>query len=161
MKFPFPGIGIVFDIDGLGGGFYGYRAWEIFMKHADPVRLGPGVLVDGDTAATLNGAANEFCIGIFGLGLDPEYIRETFEAADHPGLAPVHRRFIEKVALDQQPLPIRGNIDSLGRLVTDEWDGIDHRLCKENGWSYFPRSVPDDLDAALREELEALKRPHL
>jgi hypothetical protein len=159
MTFPFPGGGVVFDIGGLGGGFYGLRAWQLFMKCLDPTRLAASVLVEGDTAATLRGSANEFCIGIYGPSLDLDYVRDSFEALDDPGLAPFHRRFIERLALEYQPLPIRGTIDAFGRLVTNDWDSFDHRLCKENGWGYVPRNVSPDLDPSLRADLEQLKRP--
>lgn len=160
MRFPFPGIGVVFDIDGLGSGYYGYRAWQLLMKHLDPKRLAACILVEGDTAATLRGQANEFCIGIYGLMLDLNYIRETFENMDELGLAPVHRRFIEKIALDEQPLPIKGQIDAFGRLSTDQWTRTDHDLCKESDWGYYPKKVLSDLEPSLCTELEQLKRPH-
>lgn len=161
MDFPFPGIGVVFDIEELGGGFYGFRAWELFMQNLDPTRLPTTILVDGDTAATLYGNSNEYCIGIYGMMFDPEYVREIFETLDDPGLAPVHRRFIEKPALDQQPLVIRGNIDALGRLVTKHWDRTDHELCREAGWSYYPEIIPPELDSSLLDELKQLKQPRL
>lgn len=161
MDFPFPSLGIVFNIDGLGGGYYGFKAWKIFMAHVDPCRLGPSVLVEGDTAATLNGNANEFCIGVYTPG-DIEYIREQFEPLDEEGLAPVHRRFIEKAALDPQPLPERGYIDALGRLIADEWDGATHRLCMDAGWSYAPKSVPREVvDPRVLAEIETLRRPRI
>ncbi len=161
MGFPFPGIGVVFDIDGMGGGFYGYYAWRLFMKHLAPKQLGPCILVEGDTAATLSGQANEFCIGIYGLILDINYIRETFEYLEDLGLAPVHRRFIEKMALDGQPLPIKGQIDDFGRLVTKQWMRTEHDLCKEAGWGYCPEELPLSLEPSLRAELEVLKRPRI
>ena len=160
MRFPFPGIGVVFDIDGLAGGYYGYLAWQLLMKNLDPKQLCASILVEGDTEATLNGQANEFCIGIYGLMLDLDYIRETFGSVDDPGLAPVHRRFIEKLALDGQPLPIRGHIDAFGRLVTEHWTRTDHDLCKEAGWGYCPKEVPPDLESSLLAELDELKRHH-
>jgi hypothetical protein len=159
MRFPFPGIGIAFDIEGLGSGFYGYRAWQLFMKNVNPERLAPSILVEGDTNATLHGRANEFCIGIYGPDCDLSYIRETFEVLDDPRFAAVHRRFIEKIALDQQSLPIRGTIDSLGRLVTERWDGIDHQLCRDSGWAYDPKTIPPEVEARVRTELETLALP--
>lgn len=161
MRFPFPGIGVVFDIDGLGGGFYGYCAWQLFTKHLDPRQLGVSILVEGDTAATLNGQANEFCIGVYCSDLAVDYVRRTFEDMNKPGLAAFHRRFIEKVVLDDQPLPIRGQLDAFHRLVTDRWNRIDHNLCKEAGWGYSPKNVPTDLEQSLLRELEELKKPHL
>ena len=159
MRFPFPGIGVVFDIDGLGGGYYGYRAWKIFMKNIDQKRLGVCILVEGDTAATLNGQANEFCIGVYGPTIDLSYIREIFEAINDPGLSPFHRRFIEKIVLDEQPLSIKGQLDVFNRLVTGDWTRIDHDLCKEAGWSYCPEYIPPHLEPSLYQELEDLKRP--
>lgn len=159
MQFPFLGIGVVFDIDGLASASYGYRVWQLFMKHIDPKRVAPGILLEGDTALTLNGDANEFCIAIYGPSLDLDYVRDTFESMDEPGLAPFHRRFIEKPAIDDQPLLIRGKIDSLGRLVTEEWSREELVLCREYNWGYLPEVVPSTLDPSLKGELEVLQRP--
>ena len=161
MRSPFPGIGIVFDIDELGDSHYGYSAWKLFTKHLDPRRLGVCILVEGDTAATLRGRANEFCIGIYGSDLAIDYVRRTFEDLNEPGLAAFHRRFIEKISLDYQPMVIYGQIDALNRLVQDDWNRMDHELCKEAGWGYYPRNVPSDLESALLIELEELRRPCL
>jgi hypothetical protein len=161
MNLPFPGIGVVFDIDGLGGGYYGYRAWKVFMKSLDPRRLGSCVLVEGDTSATLNGRANEFCIGVYGMEECVDYVRETFENVEDAGLAPLHRRFIEKMALDPQPLPIVGRVDLFGRLVTDEWSATEHRLCLEHGWGFRPEKVPPGLEPSVLAELEQLARVRL
>jgi hypothetical protein len=158
MEYPFPGIGVVFNIQGLGGGGYGFEAWRIFVRTVDPQRLAPCILVHGDTAATLNGGANEYCIGVYGAMLNVEYIREQFEAATDAGLAPFHRRFIEKIALDGQPLPIYGHVDALGRLVTDRWSSFDQKLCRTNTWGYAPRSVPDGLSPERLAELDELRK---
>jgi hypothetical protein len=153
VRFPFLGIGVLFAIDGLGGGYYGNRAWQLFMKYLDPLQFGQCILVEGDTAP------NEFCIGIYGLSLEPEKIHEVFENVDDPGLVPAERRFLEKLALDEQPLVIRGEIDGIGRLVTEQWSRIDHDLCKVAGWGYSPRQTPRDLKPSLRAELEQLICP--
>lgn len=156
MRFPFPGIGVAFNIDGLGGSFYGYRAWQLFMKHINSTRLLSGILVEGDV---IRGQDIDFCIGVYSILLDLDYIRDTFEAVDDPGLAPIHRRFIEKLALDAQPLPIKGNIDAAGRLITNQWTQSDHKLCKEAGWGYTPKEIPSNLESILLTELEELKKP--
>jgi hypothetical protein len=157
--FPFPGIGVVFDIEGLGGGFYGRQAWRIFMATVPADRLHGCILVEGDTAATLAGNADEFCIGVYGSQDTVDYIRATFAKADAPGLAPYHRRFIEKTALDSQPLPTKGQVDWGGRLLTQSWNRIDHDLCREAGWGYEPREVPPELDEELRMQLAELRFP--
>lgn len=158
MRFPFPGIGIVFNIDGLGGGSYGYQAWRLFFEKIDPWELRAHILVEGDTDATLVGKANEFCIGVYG---SVDYVRKTFENLNEPGLAAFHRRFIEKIALDDQPLILRGQIDALARLTTDYWRKVDHNLCKEFGWGYDPKTVPSGIDARLLNELEELRKPNI
>ena len=162
MKLPFPGLGIVFDIEGLGGGFYGFRAWQIFTKNLDARKLGHFcVLVDGDTAATLAGRSNEYCIGIYGSEDTISYVRNIFEDLDEPGIATFHRRFIEKIALDNEPLPIRGQLDFGHRLVTDEWNGMDHEICKGSGWGYYPKKISISLEAVRLAELEEMKQPRL
>lgn len=153
---PFPCIGVVFDIDALGGGAYGARAWRVFMLEVDPRRLCGSALVDGDTALTLYGTANEFCIGIYSPELDTAYIRDRFESSDATGLAPLHRRFIEEAALRPQPLPLFGRIDVAGRLVTEEWSPFDHESCREAGWGYAPESTPFELDPVRAAQLGAM-----
>ena len=127
------------------------------MKNISPKELGDCLLVEGDTVLALNGEAREFCIGVYGLRVDINAIREKFERLDQPGLAPMPRRIMEKAALDIQPLPNRRRIDALGRLVTDHWMRMDHDLCKEAGWGYAPMQVPCDLTESLRSELETMK----
>jgi len=156
MGLPFPGIGVVFDIDDLGGGFYGYEAWKIFMKHLDPSKLTGSTLLEGDTMETLSGGANEFCIAVYG-GMDVDYVRSAFADLTEEGLAPPDRRFIEKPQLDAEPLPDRGRVDGEGFFVTESWTRVDHDLCKGTGWGFRPGSAPDDLPPELTEELEALR----
>ena len=161
MALPFPGIGIIFDIGALGGGHYGSAAWRIFMKAVSPQQLAGCFLVEGDTALTLYEDANEFCIGVYSPRADLSPIRETFEVLDEPGLVPMPRRIMEKPALDVQPLPDRGRVDSFGRLITEDWMRFVHDLCKECGWGYAPENTPQDLPANLKAELDALRRPLL
>jgi hypothetical protein len=158
MGYPFPGIGIVFNIDDLNSGSYGYRAWQIFMRNVRPTELGGCLLVEGDTALTLDGRANEFCIGVYGLRLDLRTLRERFELLNERGLAAMPRRIMEKTALDVQPLPDRGRVDAFGRLVTDVWMRMDHDLCKGADWGYAPADVPPDLPEDLRRELEGMRQ---
>lgn len=159
--FPFPGIGLVFDIDGLGGGHYGLRAWRVYMTHLEPTRLGTAILVEGDTNATLQGAANEFCIGTYGSQETIDYIRDRMEGLSDPGLASFQRRFIESAALASQPLVIKGQLDGFTRLVTDQWTRMDHDLCLEFGWRYAPRRIPTGLQTETLKQLETLKQPRL
>jgi len=154
--FPFPGIGILFEIEKLGGS-YGDQAWRIFMRHVSSDELSSCILVEGDTLAAKGPLVNLFCIGIYGLTVDVRAIRDRFEQLDEPGLAPMPTRTVEKPALDVLPLPIRCHIDGFGRMVTDHWTRLDHDLCKESGWAYAPTHVPPDLDERLQAELNHMK----
>jgi len=45
MRFSFPAVGIVFDLDVVGNG---YHAMELFMKHTDPKQLAGCIVASGD-----------------------------------------------------------------------------------------------------------------
>ena len=151
------GVGVVFDIDALGGGFYGYKAWCIFMRNLQPEKIISCILREGDTNATLNGSRREFCIAVFGIGLDIETVKAAFTGSSEKGLAPSNRRFILSPQLDSEPLVEAGMIDSVGRLVQDEWSRVVHDECKAGGWGFAPRKIPVDLSPELKTELKALQ----
>ena len=159
MVLPFPRIGIIFDIDELdklGLGSYGYKAHRIFMTRVDPSKLPGCIIMHGDTRSTLSGSARQFCIAIYGMIIDVEYIKNVFGELEGQGLAHKDSRFIEKPQLDSEPLPEYGRIDALGVLITDSWDIDNHELCKAAGWKYKPEKIPSDLPAHLRNELKNL-----
>ena len=151
------GIGVVFDIDALGGGFYGSQAWRIFMRQLPPENITGCSLREGDTNETLNGSRREFCISIFGAGLDVEMVKKAFTDSSEKGLAALNRRFIISPKLDSEPLVEAGMIDSVGRLVQDEWSRIFHDRCKDSGWGFAPKKITVDLPAELKTELKALR----
>ena len=130
---------ILFDIDDLGGGFYGNKAWRIFMKNCDPDRLLNSVLLEGDISETLAGHERIFCIAVQNLDLSViTYLKESFESCEEKGLLPLDKRLIEGNVTDVTSRVIRGSIDSFGKFVTNEWTRIDEDLCKECGWEYAP-----------------------
>ncbi len=151
------GIGVVFDIDALGGGFYGSKAWRIFMRNLRPERIVGCNLREGDTRETLSGNRREFCIAVWGIDVDTEAIRSAFATCSETGLAALERRFISSPQLDSEPLVEAGRIDAEGRLVQDEWSRMFHDRCKDCGWGYAPRSVSYELSPELKAELEALR----
>lgn len=158
---PLPGIGIIFNIDELAEldlGSYGYNARWVFMTHLDPLKLGGCIIMHGDTRSTLSNYAREFCIAIYGINLDVEYIKHIFGELEGQGLTNKDNRFIEKPQLDSEPLVDYGKIDALGALITSAWDIEDHELCKEAGWQYKPETIPPDLSTQLRSELKNLQK---
>ncbi|MGO9119683.1 MAG: hypothetical protein ACLQPD_18985 [Desulfomonilaceae bacterium] len=117
-----PRIGILFDIDGLGGGMYGFRAYKIFFDALDP-RAIPGCIVrDGDTNATLSGNARHFCISVESYSQATiGVVRDAFTKADAPGLLPVSSRFLDEIQLRNEPLPLSFRTDQSGDLVDVEY----------------------------------------
>jgi|LGVF01.2.fsa_nt_gb hypothetical protein len=151
-------IGIVFDIDALGSGFYGSRAWRLFMRNITPEHIVDCTLREGDTIETLDGTRREFCIAVFGLDLDVDFIRNAFSKCTGKGFAPLNRRFILRPKIDSEPLMKSGRIDSFGRFVEDEWSRMFHDRCKDCGWGYAPRSIPSEIPTELKAELEILQK---
>jgi hypothetical protein len=151
------GVGVLFDIDALGGGFYGYKAWCIFMRNLKPEKIISCILRAGDTNATMNRSRREFCIAVFGIGLDVETVKAAFTGSSEKGLAPSNRRFILSPQLDSEHLVEAGMIDSVGRLVQDKWSRVVHDECKDGGWGFAPQKVTVDLSPELKAELKALQ----
>jgi len=154
-KAPISALGIVFNIDDLDGGSYGSKAWRIFMRNLRPEDIIGCMLKEGDTRQTLDGCQREFCIAVFGLALDGAVVRKAFENSDEKGLAPLARRFTSSP--ESEPLVYAGIIDSLGRLVQEEWSRIFHDRCKDCAWGFAPKSVRSDLTPELKAELETLR----
>jgi len=151
------GIGVVFDIDALGGGVYGYEAWCIFMRNLNPGQIIGCTLREGDTNETLFGNGREFCIAVFGSDSNVEAVKEAFMQCSERGLAPSDRRFILSPQLDREPLVDTGEIDSAGRLVQRQWTRFVHEECKKGGWGYAPRTVTVELSPELKAELKTLQ----
>jgi GNAT superfamily N-acetyltransferase len=147
----------VFDVNVLGEGLSSPNAWRIFMKSVDPKRIAECTLKYGHTAA-LEGEKKQFCIAVYGPEAQLSYLREVFGSLQEEALAPLDKRFVVgRPLLDEASLSVKGWVDALGRLVTDEWHGIDHDLCKETRWGYEPQSVPQDLPEDLKLELEQMR----
>jgi len=161
MRLPFPGIGVVFNLDELKDG---YHAVKVFMSCTDPKQLASSMMCtifDGDVKRPPSEVVRsyyDYCVAVCGPALDLNYVKKAFGRMDDPRLAPMHRRFIEKPLLDQIGLTEMGIVDVYGRLVTDEWTRMEHDLCKEAGWGYDPQAVHYDLDESLRLELEQMRK---
>jgi len=151
------GIGIVFDIQKLGGGFYGNAAWRIFMRNLNPGLIAGCALKECDTKETLLGKRRECCIAVFGSKLDPRAVEEVFQNCSEKGLADPDRRFLKSPELDLEPLAEVGTVDSKGRFVKEEWNRAFHDRCKDSGWGFSPKKVAADLSPELKSELETLK----
>jgi len=131
-------IGVLFDIDDLGGGFYGWQAYKIIFKAVDPKRLKGCTVLDGDTADTLAGRANHYCIAF--QYADPaavQYVRETLGRCEDKGLLPASQRFRESIG--REPLVQAARIDSDGRLLVKEGGMIGSGWAKGTAWTIVKR----------------------
>ncbi len=118
-------IGILFDIDQLGGGFYGKAAYQILFQCFPSGEVRGVNLYDGDTAGTLHlpGASTEdarlYCIAVE----SPEEgvirrVETLMSRSTEPGLRPLEQRFLrDAAAVKAQPLVFAGAIDENGVLV--------------------------------------------
>lgn len=96
-----PEIGIVFDIDDLGGGMYGSEAFKIFYKNLDPSKMSDFIIYDGDTNSTLTGSDRHYCIAVKSNdSATIDYVENTMKNASDKGLAPLSKRFIRNVSAE-------------------------------------------------------------
>ncbi len=111
-------IGILFDIDELESGLYGYAAYQIFFNAIDTEQIAGCSLSDGDTSATLAGRANQYCIAIESFDAAKiADVREALSKSNAKGLLPLASRFIEGPLVDLEPLVQAAHIDLSGELV--------------------------------------------
>lgn len=159
MRFLFPAIGVVFDLDIVHNG---YTAVTLFMKHTNPKQLANCIIADGDVlrpASEVIRSRYDYCVAVSGPEPAIDYVLKTFEQANIAGLAPKHQRIVRQPTLDGLGLVESGRVDSFGRLVTDEWIRMEHDRCKETGWGYDPQAVNYELSPELQAELAELRQP--
>lgn len=115
-----PTIGVLFDIDELGGGYYGPKAYRTFFAALDTRLLWGCRLADGDTNKTLVGRAREYCIAV--ESYDPSQatrIVGSLRASTINGLRPVAERFLYEERLAHEPLVPAARIDHHGIITTE------------------------------------------
>jgi len=87
-------IGILFDIDELGGGWYGYASYKIFFGALDTGLLLGCSLRDGDTNETLQGSARQCCISVeFPDESKVDALKNALSNSTAKGLLPLHPVF--------------------------------------------------------------------
>lgn len=132
-------LGILFDIDALGGGYYMYAAYKILFRHLDPARLAGCSFKDGDTPETLARRARQYCVAVAGANASQvQYIKQTLAACGAPGLLPGDARFLAGDAVSRFPLVASGEVDSAGRMVVPG-GGIGSGWVKDTPWTVVKR----------------------
>ena len=118
-----PALGIRFNIDKIDSASYGFRCWKIFWRAVGLEKMQGVLLFEGDTAATLNGAENTYCIGIqsFNEELLKE-VRTVLEKNSEFQKVASHPIFIEGHLATIEPLADAGKIDAAGNFVGDVYN---------------------------------------
>ncbi len=113
-------LGILFDIDALGGGFYGPAAYRIFFAAVDSRTIPGALLRDGDTNATLRGRERHYCIAVASASQDHiEHVRKVMSACEADGLLPLAQRFLETAAVAGEPLVLAGPVNAAGEFLAE------------------------------------------
>ena len=115
-----PTLIVRFDIQKISSAAYGFYCWKILCKAVDLTSIRSYLLFDGDSAETLNGHENIFCIGF--QTLFPEQLKSlqsklstNSEFLNFCAANP----FLEGHRTSQEPLVSAGCIDATGRLSED------------------------------------------
>jgi hypothetical protein len=136
-------IGILFDIDALGSGLYGYAAYQIFFEAIDTQQLAGCSLSDGDTRATLAGRANQYCIAVESLDASKiAAVKDALGRSDAKGLLPLASRFVETAQLAGEPLVAAARINAAGELVGDRAGWVTAAWKKSREKHSGPASAP-------------------
>jgi hypothetical protein len=117
-----PTIGARFDIEKAGSGYYGFTCWKVFWQAINPEEIGVASLYEGDTAATLNGRENAFCIAV--QSLDSRAIvkiKTALTESEQFKQVCANPMFVEGLSCAAEPLPDAGRIDANGNIVGDAY----------------------------------------
>jgi hypothetical protein len=111
-------VGVRFDIEKVNAGFYGSVCWQIFWRAILPEDLGPALLYEGDTSATLDGRENVFCIAVQSMdsGVTAK-VKGALQRSEDFRKVCAEPMFAENQACVGEPLPDAGRIDATGNLV--------------------------------------------
>jgi hypothetical protein len=110
-------IGILFDIDDLGGGTYGFAAYRLLFETLGRDSFFECGLSDGDTSETLCGSVRHYCIAIeTDDAAKCTAIRQTIRNSNATGFIETGSRIIEDESVSHQPLVQAGCVDSTGQL---------------------------------------------
>lgn len=111
-------LGILFDIDALGGKDFASRAYRILFRIARPARCYGCKIYHCKTSETLAGNCNHFCIAVESFDENKiDAIRNTLATRKIKGLLPPESRFLNEFSLCREPLELSAEIDSRGRMT--------------------------------------------
>jgi len=108
-------LGILFDAQKLGSGFYGYTAFRILFSVAPPKELAGCTLYHGEIG---DGRTRPYCIAIESDNLPLLLkLKQMFSASVVRGLLPPNQRFIDDAALREEVLAMAAAITGHGEMT--------------------------------------------
>lgn len=120
-------LGIRFDIDRIesvtGSGAYGFEAWKALWRELDREDLAGTQLFEGDTAATLSGEENVYCIALLMSHGDRDAMRARLEASPALRKVTASPMFVEGPLLGREPLVPAGRVEWGGTVQEGIWAG--------------------------------------
>lgn len=149
-------IGILFDIDALGGGLYGYEAYQVFFQAIDTRQLAGCSLSDGDTRATLAGRANHYCIAVTSLDAAKiAIVTHALSRSDAKGLLPLASRFVPTALVAREPLVTAAQINAAGELLGDRagWVMAAWKKSREKHQGLESTAMPSSATPAEEEKV--------
>jgi hypothetical protein len=133
-------VGILFDVEGLGGGFYRYSAFQIFFKTVPPEKAKNCAIYDGDM---LGSSGDPTPYGIVLQSIDQDQtvaIKELFEKLDDSGLLPRSKRLVEgRNIANKNHLVKLGDVDNEGILYVKNGSGVGQSWAKGTNWEIKER----------------------
>ena len=113
-----PALGVRFDIGKIESSAYGYECWKALWSAVAPRDLRGSLLFEGDTAATISGTENVFCIVV--QNMDPAVLQKlklSVAGATKAARIAATPMFVEEEDVIGEPLVDVGSVDHAGNLV--------------------------------------------
>lgn len=118
-----PTLGIRFDVNRIDSGSYGVACWTIFWEVIDPTAIAGAALYEGDTAASMSGQENVFCIAVQTTSIGMlGAIRAALANSPRFNNVCSPPRFVEGRMCTREPLVRVGNVTSSGGIFGDAWN---------------------------------------
>lgn len=128
-----PALGIRFNIDKINSASYGFHCWKIFWQAIGLEKMRGVLLFEGDTAATLDGRENTYCIGIQSFNNELlKQIRTKLEMNSEFQKVSSQPTFVEGHPATMEPLVDAGKIDAAGNFVGDVYNPREAYLNVQN-----------------------------
>ncbi len=152
-----PQVGILFDSQKLGPGFYGYTAFRILFTVAPSRELAGSTLYHGEIG---DGPMRPYCIAIEAESAAlVGRIRHIFASSMARGLMPAEERFVDELALQEEVLAMAARITSAGEMVDCHSRWLQEAWQRGQGYGSVAASEP--ARAATRPSAEVRLTPRI